>query len=147
MHMTSPPQTDHPLTCGGLPSGTGDALTLGICSHGRLVIIILGGELDIATAPGLARRLEPLPETGSQLILDLAGGAVLRLCRAEPVPAVAETGRRRRRLAAPGGTSPGGPSAHHSDPAARPPADRDRPDRSDHLAWLGRHLHATATAS
>jgi hypothetical protein len=27
----------------------------------------------------------------------------------------------------PGGTSPGGPSAHRSDPAARPPADPDRP--------------------
>lgn len=68
---------DHPLTCGELPSGTGDALTLGICSHGQLVIIVLRGELDIATALGLARRLEPLAETGSHLILDLAG---VRFC-------------------------------------------------------------------
>jgi hypothetical protein len=101
MQMTSSPQTDHPLTCGGLPSGTGDALTLGICSHGRLVIIILGGELDIATAPGLARRPEPLAETGSHLNPGPGGGAVLRLCRAEPVPALPETCQRRRWLAAP----------------------------------------------
>jgi STAS domain len=68
---------DHTLTCGGLPSGTADALTLGICSHGQLVIIVLGGELDIATAPGLARRLGPLAEIGSHLILDLAA---VRFC-------------------------------------------------------------------
>jgi anti-anti-sigma factor len=57
--------------------GAGSPLTWGIQSHGRLVIIVLGGELDIATAPGLAGQREPLAETDSHLILDLAG---MRFC-------------------------------------------------------------------
>ena len=65
------PQTrgpDHPVLFGEQP-----VLTCGIHSQGRLVFIILGGELDIATAPGLALRLAPIAETGSHLLLDLAG--------------------------------------------------------------------------
>lgn len=68
---------DH-RAAGGAPLGApGSPLTWGIHSHGRLVIIVLGGELDIATAPGLAGQLEPLAERGSHLILDLAG---MRTC-------------------------------------------------------------------
>lgn len=64
---------DHHVASGGQPSETPNMLTCGIRSHGQLVFIILGGELDIATAPGLARRLAPLAEAGSHLLLDLAG--------------------------------------------------------------------------
>jgi hypothetical protein len=46
---------DH-RAAGGAP---GSPLTWGIHSHGRLVIFVLGGELDIATAPGLAGQLDP----------------------------------------------------------------------------------------
>lgn len=78
--MTMPAQgrdADCPLICGDLTGGTGDLLTWAIDSHGPLIIIVLLGELDIATAPGLARQLESLAETGRHLILDLAG---LRFC-------------------------------------------------------------------
>lgn len=108
MQRTSLPRMrgpDHPLTCGGLPGGTGDVLTLGVCSHGRLVIIVLGGELDIATAPGLARLLEPLAETGSHLFVDLAG---VRFC---DCAALSLFLRLRQRAAA------GGGSLHIAEPA------------------------------
>jgi anti-anti-sigma factor len=42
-------------------------------SHANLVFVNLDGELDIATAPALAWRLAPLAETGSHLLVDLAG--------------------------------------------------------------------------
>jgi anti-anti-sigma factor len=42
-----------------------------------LVIIVLDGELDIATAPGLTQRLAPVAWTGSVLVLDLAA---VRFC-------------------------------------------------------------------
>jgi anti-sigma B factor antagonist len=70
------PQTrgpDHPVARAGQPSGTRDVLTCSIYSHGQLSFIVLGGELDIATAPGLVRRLVPVAETGGYLLLDLAG--------------------------------------------------------------------------
>jgi anti-anti-sigma factor len=76
MCTTLVPQTrgpDDPVVCGAQPGGTRSVLTWDIHSHGPLVFIILGGELDIATAPGLARRLAPLADTGSHLLLDLAG--------------------------------------------------------------------------
>ena len=42
-------------------------------AHARSrVIIALDGELDIATAPGLAQLLAPLAKTGSHLIVHLA---------------------------------------------------------------------------
>ncbi len=58
-------------------SSAGSALTWGIHSHGQTAFVILSGELDIATAPGLAQRLAPLADTGKHLLLDLAG---LRFC-------------------------------------------------------------------
>jgi anti-anti-sigma factor len=64
---------DDAAACGAQPGGTRSVLTCGLHSHGLLVFIILGGELDIATAPGLARRLAPLADAGSHLLLDLAG--------------------------------------------------------------------------
>jgi hypothetical protein len=44
---------DDPVVRGGEPGGTRNGLTWDIHSHGQLVFVILGGELDIATAPGL----------------------------------------------------------------------------------------------
>lgn len=76
MCTTVLPQTrgpDDPLARQAQASGTRNLLTWDIRSRGQLVFIILGGELDVATAPGLARRLAPLAETGSHLLLDLAG--------------------------------------------------------------------------
>lgn len=76
MSSTLAPQmhdADLPEGCGTQPGGTRSVLTWGIQSHGPLIFIILGGELDIATAPGLARRLAPLADTGRHLLLDLAG--------------------------------------------------------------------------
>jgi anti-sigma B factor antagonist len=76
MCTTLVPQTcgpDHLAGCGEQHGGTRNVLTCGIHSDGQLVFIILAGELDIATAPGLDRQLSPLAETGSHLLLDLAG--------------------------------------------------------------------------
>jgi anti-anti-sigma factor len=42
-----------------------------------LAIIALDGELDIATAPGLAQQLAPVARMGSDLVLDLAA---VRFC-------------------------------------------------------------------
>jgi hypothetical protein len=53
---------DHLVACGEQPGGTRKVLTWGIHSDGQLVCIILGGEFDIATAPGLDRQLSPLVE-------------------------------------------------------------------------------------
>jgi anti-anti-sigma factor len=101
MRMTMPtqgPDAGCPLVCGDLTGGTGDLLTRAIDSHGPLVISVLLGKLDIATAPGLARQLESLAETGSHLILDLAG---LRLCDCAGLSALL---RLRQRATAAGGS-------------------------------------------
>jgi hypothetical protein len=42
----------------------GEAPISGAYSHAYMVIIVRGGEFDIATAPGLSPPLEPLAETG-----------------------------------------------------------------------------------
>lgn len=79
---------DRPLACGSQPGGTADLLTRAIHPHGQLVIV-LDGELDITTAPGLARRLEPLAEAGSHPIAGLAAPRRPRarfLPDSEPVP-------------------------------------------------------------
>jgi anti-anti-sigma factor len=76
MCTTVLPQTrgpDDPLAREAQASETQNLLTWDIRSHGQMVFISLGGELDVATAPGLARRLAPLTETGSHFLLDLAG--------------------------------------------------------------------------
>jgi hypothetical protein len=57
--------SDSPLRYGGQPRPTGNVVSLGIHAHGQLVII-LSGELDLATAP--ERRRAFLGETGSYLI-------------------------------------------------------------------------------
>jgi anti-sigma B factor antagonist len=42
-----------------------------------LAIVVVDGDLDIVTAPGLAQRLAPVARTGSDLVLDLAA---VRFC-------------------------------------------------------------------
>ena len=68
---------DHPLVRGRLTRYTGNPLTWDIQSCGHLAIVVVNGELDVGTAPGLGGQLAPLADTGSHLILDLAG---LRFC-------------------------------------------------------------------
>jgi anti-sigma B factor antagonist len=101
MRMTMSAQgrdADCPLACGDLTGGTGDLLTWAIDSRGPPVIIVLLGELDIATAPGLAMQLDSLAETGRDLILDLAG---LRFCDCAGLSALL---RVRQRATAAGGS-------------------------------------------
>jgi hypothetical protein len=52
---------DHPWAVGGTTSGTGNALTWGIRSHGRLAIIALGDELDHR---GSRRECRPYGQRG-----------------------------------------------------------------------------------
>jgi anti-sigma B factor antagonist len=68
---------DHPLVRGRLTRNVGEQLTWDIRSGGHLAVVVVNGELDAGTAPGLGGQLEPLAGTGSHLILDLAG---LRFC-------------------------------------------------------------------
>ena len=66
MYGTLPPGrgADYPSAWVDLPGGLGEALIVGAHPHAHMVIMIPGGEFDIATAPGLSGRLEPLAETG-----------------------------------------------------------------------------------
>ena len=69
---------DHRAAGGAPPGAPGSPLTWGIHSHGRLVIFVLGGELDIATARGRAGQLEPWPRraaTGFMMMLRGGGGS------------------------------------------------------------------------
>jgi anti-anti-sigma factor len=68
---------DHPLLGGRLTRHTGNPLTWDIQSNGQLAIVVVDGELDVGTAPGLGEQLAPLADTGSHLILCLAG---VRFC-------------------------------------------------------------------
>lgn len=52
-------------------------LTCHIDVRDELAVLSVHGELDAATTPGLAARLQPLADTGRHLILDLTG---LRFC-------------------------------------------------------------------
>jgi anti-anti-sigma factor len=52
-------------------------LTWDIQERGRQAYVVVDGELDVGTAPGLSGQLTPLAEAGRDLILDLAG---LRFC-------------------------------------------------------------------
>jgi anti-anti-sigma regulatory factor len=98
-------------SCGVRWAAQPNALTWDIHAHGRLVSSILGGEFEIATEPGLARRLAPLAETGSHLLLDLAGVqfcdcAGVQFCDCAGLSVILRLRRRvilDRRLAAPDG--------------------------------------------
>jgi anti-anti-sigma factor len=52
----------------------GDPLSWDIHLSGPIVAVVLvDGELDVGTAPGLAAELTPLADAGRHLVLDLAG--------------------------------------------------------------------------
>lgn len=55
----------------------GKPLTWDYRSSGDLAVVVVNGELDAGTVPVLREQLEPLADSGSHLILDLAG---LRFC-------------------------------------------------------------------
>jgi anti-sigma B factor antagonist len=67
----------HPLVRGLLARYIGEPLTWDIRTGGDLAVVVVNGELDAGTVPGLRGQLEPLADSGSHLILDLAG---LRFC-------------------------------------------------------------------
>jgi anti-sigma B factor antagonist len=54
-----------------------DPLTWDILLRGDHSVVVVDGELDVDTAPGLSAELTPLAAAGRHLILDLAG---LRFC-------------------------------------------------------------------
>src|SRR5271155_4019188 len=68
---------DRPLVRWPLTRPAGDPLSWDIQAQGRLAVVLVDGELDVATAPGLAEQLAPLAEAGRDLVVDLAG---VRFC-------------------------------------------------------------------
>ena len=62
---------------GRLARYRGKPLTWDSWSSGDLAVVVVNGELDAGTVPGLREQLEPLADSGRHLILDLAG---LRFC-------------------------------------------------------------------
>jgi anti-sigma B factor antagonist len=50
-----------------------DPLTWDILPRGDHIVVVVDGELDVDTAPGLSAQLMPLATAGRHLILDLAG--------------------------------------------------------------------------
>lgn len=59
------------------PRLTGEPLSWDIQPRGNVTVVVLDGELDVGTAPGLAGQLDPLAGEGGHLILDMAG---VRFC-------------------------------------------------------------------
>ncbi len=53
---------DRPLVRWPLTRPAGDPLSWDIQAHGRLAVVLVDGELDVATAPGLGEELTPLAE-------------------------------------------------------------------------------------
>ncbi len=66
-----------PLAGMGFSGPVEDMLTWDIKNRDGLVIVVVGGELDIHSAPGLGEALAPAADAGRHLILDVAG---LRFC-------------------------------------------------------------------
>jgi anti-sigma B factor antagonist len=67
----------HPLARGRLTGLIEDPLTWDIQVRGDLAIVVVDGELDFSSAPGLRDQLGPAADAGRHLILDLAG---VRFC-------------------------------------------------------------------
>ena len=66
-----------PLAGMGFSGPVEDMLTWDIRDRDGLVIVVVGGELDIHSGPGLGEALAPAADAGRRLILDVAG---LRFC-------------------------------------------------------------------
>jgi anti-sigma B factor antagonist len=59
------------------PRLAGEPLSWEIQSLGDVTVVLVEGELDVGTAPGLAGELGPLADEGCHLILDMSG---VRFC-------------------------------------------------------------------
>jgi anti-sigma B factor antagonist len=59
------------------PRLAGEPLSWDIRSNDSVTIVVVEGELDVGTVPGLADRLGPLADQGGHLILDMSG---VRFC-------------------------------------------------------------------
>lgn len=66
-----------PLAGMGFSGPLGDMLTWDIKDRDGLVIVVVDGELDIHSGPGLGEALAPAADAGRHLILDVAA---LRFC-------------------------------------------------------------------
>ncbi len=71
MQVPQDDRTDQRARCAVLAYSIRNTAPWAVRARSR-VIIALDGELDIASAPGLAQLLAPLAETGSHLIVHLA---------------------------------------------------------------------------
>jgi anti-sigma B factor antagonist len=67
----------HPLAGRDFSGPVQDMLTWDVEARGDVAIVVVGGELDIHSVPGLADWLLPAADAGRHLILDLAA---LRFC-------------------------------------------------------------------
>jgi anti-sigma B factor antagonist len=59
------------------PRLAGEPLSWDIQPHDKVTVVVVEGELDVGTAPGLADQLGPLADEGGHLILDMSG---VRFC-------------------------------------------------------------------
>jgi anti-sigma B factor antagonist len=59
------------------PRLAGEPLSWDIQSRDNVAVVVVEGELDVGTGPGLADRLGPLADQGRHLILDMSG---VRFC-------------------------------------------------------------------
>jgi anti-sigma B factor antagonist len=66
-----------PLAGMGFSDSLEDMLTWDIKDREGLVVVVVNGELDIHSAPGLGEALAPAADAGRHLIVDVAG---LRFC-------------------------------------------------------------------
>jgi anti-anti-sigma factor len=66
-----------PLAGMGFSDSVEDMLTWDIKDRDGLVVVVVDGELDIHSAPGLGEALAPAADAGRHLIVDVAG---LRFC-------------------------------------------------------------------
>jgi anti-anti-sigma factor len=82
-----------PLAGMGFSGPVEDMLTWDIKDRGDLVIVVVEGELDIHSAPGLGQALTPAAAAGRRLILDLAG---LRFCDCAGLSLLLRTQQRAR---------------------------------------------------
>jgi anti-anti-sigma factor len=93
-----------PLAGMGFSDSVEDMLTWDIKDRDGLVVVVVDGELDIHSAPGLGEALAPAADAGRHLIVDVAG---LRFCDCAGLSRFLRTQERARaaggslRLAAP----------------------------------------------
>jgi anti-sigma B factor antagonist len=80
------------------PRLAGESLSWDIQSFDTVTVVMVEGELDVGTVPGLAGQLGPLADEGGHLILDMSG---VRFCDCAGLSLFL---RLRRQVAAAGGS-------------------------------------------